>query len=79
MTPAAPELVQAVCVDGVVTEPTLTLADTDVITYSADPAGPYSQGQSVTVTATLARQGWRGRRRCRGVAEFVDTTADVRR
>ena len=57
VTPAAPELVQAVCVNGVVTRPTLTLADTDVITYSADPAGPYSQGQSVTVTATLDEEG----------------------
>jgi hypothetical protein len=43
-----------------VTEPTLLLADTDGITYSADPAGPYVQGQTVTVTATLdpAGVGW---------------------
>ena len=34
VTPAAPELTQAVCVDGVVTGPSLTLAATDEITYT---------------------------------------------
>ena len=57
MTPVAPSVVQAVCVAGVVTAPTLTTPSTSGITYTVAPAGPYSQGQTVTVTATLAPAG----------------------
>jgi large repetitive protein len=57
VSPVEPATTQAVCVDGVVSEPTLTLAETDGITYSADPAAPYVAGQSVTVKATLAPAG----------------------
>ncbi len=61
VTPVAPSVVEAVCVNGVVTAPTLTLAGrrrgspTPLID---EP--PYEQGQSVTVTATLdpAGVGW---------------------
>ncbi|SEE85300.1 InlB B-repeat-containing protein [Ruania alba] len=53
--PSNPSVTQAVCVDGELTDPTLTLpADTDAITYSANPGGPYSPGDTVTVTATLS-------------------------
>jgi hypothetical protein len=51
--PAAPAVTQAACIGGSVTQPTLTPALTDGITYTADPAGPYAAGQTVTVTATL--------------------------
>ena len=57
VTPVAPAVVQAVCVAGVVTAPTLTTPSTSGITYTVAPAGPYVQGQSVTVTATLAAAG----------------------
>ena len=45
VTPVAPSFTQAVCRDGVLVPPTLTLADDDGITYTADPAGPYQPGQ----------------------------------
>ncbi len=57
----APTVVQAVCVGGVVTAPTLTMPSTIGITYTVAPAGPYRQGQTVTVTATLAAAGVGGR------------------
>ncbi len=57
VTPAAPALTQAVCVAGVVWPASLTLATTDGITYTVDQAAPYSAGQTVTVTATLAPAG----------------------
>ncbi len=40
--------------------PTLTLAETDGITYAVAPRGPHTPGQPVTVTATLrpAGVGW---------------------
>ncbi len=61
VTPVAPSVVEAVCVNGVVTVPTLTLPSTDgdhLHRCTDDP--PYEQGQSVTVTATLdpAGVGW---------------------
>ncbi|MCF4122461.1 hypothetical protein L1785_15895, partial [Antribacter sp. KLBMP9083] len=52
--PVNPTVTQAVCVGGVVTAPTLVLATTTGITYTVAPAGPYTAGQTVTVTATLA-------------------------
>ncbi len=51
--PVAPEVVQSQCPDGTVTRPTLTLPTTTGITYSVTPAGPYSGGRTVTVTAML--------------------------
>jgi hypothetical protein len=33
------------------------LAETDDITYAANPDGPYAAGQTVTVTATLGPEG----------------------
>ena len=60
VTPVAPQVNQAICRGGVLEPPTLVLADTDGITYTADPEGPYVAGQRVTVTATLdeAGVGW---------------------
>ena len=60
VTPVAPTVVEAVCVNGVVTVPTLTLPSTTGITYTVDDDPPYEQGGSVTVTATLdpAGVGW---------------------
>ena len=60
VTPVAPQVTQAVCRGGVLEPPTLVLADTDGITYTADPEGPYEAGDRVTVTATLdeAGVGW---------------------
>ncbi len=57
VTPVEPTVTQAACTGGVVTRPTLALAETDGITYTADPEGPYTQGQSVLVTATLDAEG----------------------
>ncbi len=56
-TPVAPSVVEAECVNGAVTAPTLTLATTDDITYSVDKNPPYSAGDQVTVTATLDAAG----------------------
>ncbi len=55
MSPVDPEVSEAKCELGVVNPPTLTTANTDKITYSVAPAGPYSPGQTVIVTATLAQ------------------------
>ena len=55
--PVGPTVVEAVCTAGVVTAPTLTVTETDQIDYSVSPAGPYMQGQTVTVTATLVGGG----------------------
>ena len=57
VAPVAPTVAQATCTNGVVTRPTLTTPSTTGITYTVAPAGPYVQGQSVTVTATLAGTG----------------------
>lgn len=53
--PAVPDVAQAACTDdGEVTEPALTLpAATDAITYEVED-GPYTPGQTVRITATLA-------------------------
>ncbi len=55
--PAAPSVVEAVCVNGAVTAPTLTLATTDGVTYSVDSNPPYVAGGRVVVTATLNATG----------------------
>ncbi len=52
--PQTPALAQAICTDGHLVPPALTLADTPGITYTADPEGPYMSGQTVEVTASLA-------------------------
>ena len=65
VTPVAPSLTQAVCRNGVLVPPTLTLAETDGITYTADPEGPYHAAQIVTVTATLDDDRGGLARRCR--------------
>ena len=59
VTPAAPTVVQAVCVDGALTVPTLTLPTTTGIAYTAVPSVPpaYAPGDTVVVTATLTGQG----------------------
>ena len=74
VTPVAPPVTQAVCRGGVLEPPTLVLADTDGITYTADPEGPYAPGQSVTVTATLdeAGVGWPAIRWRRGGPRRLD-------
>ncbi|AEG45540.1 hypothetical protein [Isoptericola variabilis] len=55
VVPVAPAVTPSVCPPGssTVTRPTLTLPTTTGITYTVDPAGPYSGGQTVTVTAAL--------------------------
>ncbi len=54
----APTVVEARCRAGVVEPPSLTLVPTDGITYTiSDAAGRMQQGESVTVTATLAPAG----------------------
>ena len=57
VTPVAPTNHAAQCVDGAVTPPTLTLAETDGITYSVDADPPYAPGQTIEVTATLDDAG----------------------
>ena len=76
VAPVAPALTEAVCAGGVVSVPTLTLAVTDGITYTADPDPPYTQGATVIVTATLdpAGVGWPGQMPARWT-EATDTTA----
>ena len=49
----APTNHDAECVGGALIPPTLTLAETDEISYSVDEEPPYAPGQSVVVTATL--------------------------
>ena len=41
VTPADPTVTQAVCRNGAFEPATVTFADTDGITYAADPEGPY--------------------------------------
>ena len=57
VTPVPPTNHAAQCVDGALTPPTLTLAETDGISYSVDEDPPYAPGQTVVVTATLDEQG----------------------
>ena len=78
VTPAAPELTQAVCADGVLSEPSLVLAETDDVTYTVEPEGPYVPGDVVTVTATLAAAGvgW-GEERPGGWVFVDDVTATL--
>ena len=53
VTPAAPTVTQALCRDGVVGDAAVTVGPTDDITYTFSEPPPYSEGQSVTMTATL--------------------------
>ena len=55
--------------------PTLTLAETDGITYSVDTEPPYAPGQTVVVTATLEAAGVGGRTLPRGGSDASATTA----
>ena len=73
-TPVAPTVTDASCVNGELTVPTLELATTDGITYTASSAAPYSPGQSVTVTATLA-DGFEWGQLARSWTELTPTTA----
>ena len=73
-TPVAPTVTDASCVNGEVTVPTLELATTEGITYTASPGAPYSPGQSVTVTATLA-DGFEWGQLTRSWTELTPTTA----
>ena len=57
VTPEQPDVEQAVCRNGAVGAPTLTLPTTTDITYEANTAPPYRAGQTVVVTATLAASG----------------------
>ncbi|WP_144882193.1 LPXTG cell wall anchor domain-containing protein, partial [Isoptericola variabilis] len=58
VTPVAPTVTPAVCVGGEFTAPTLTLPDdTAQVSYEVSAPEPYSIGQTVTVTATLAPTG----------------------
>src|SRR5690606_19163442 len=58
LVPADPIETAAVCTDGVLSAPALTLADTEGVIYAVDPAAtdesPYTAGQTITITATLA-------------------------
>ncbi len=53
----APAVTEAVCSRGVVSAPTVAVVDTDGVTSVVDPEGPYTAGQTVTVTATLDPAG----------------------
>ncbi len=55
--PVAPTVLEAKCRNGAIERPLLSTPVTTGITYTVAPAGPYSPGQSVTVTATLAGTG----------------------
>ncbi len=55
LSPVSPAVVQASCVGGVVTAPTVTPAETTGISYAVNPTGPFAgtQNYNVMVTATL--------------------------
>ena len=57
VTPAVPTVTEALCRDGVVGDAAVTVGPTDFITYTFSEAPPYSEGQSVTITATLDPAG----------------------
>ena len=42
--PEAPDVVQATCINGEVTVPTVTPKVTGFVTYTLDPPGPYDPG-----------------------------------
>lgn len=66
LLPAAPTPTQSTCVAGAPSVPTLGQpADGGGISYTASPAGPYSAGDTVTITATIDEPG---------KYEFVDGT-----
>jgi len=53
ITPVDPTVVEANCVAGLPTPPSLTLPTTPAgVAYTASPGGPYAAGQTVTVTAS---------------------------
>ena len=56
----APEVIEAECVDGEATEPSVEPVETEGVEYDLAPAGPWQQGDSVTVTATITdpEAGW---------------------
>ena len=56
----APDVVQAECVDGEATEPSIQPVETEGVEYEVDPSGPWTQGELVTVTATITdpEAGW---------------------
>ncbi|WP_460707974.1 hypothetical protein, partial [Myceligenerans halotolerans] len=57
--PEDPMVTQSKCVHGEPTEPMIVLPEDGVVTYVADPEGPYEPGQEVTITAELAvGHGW---------------------
>src|SRR5262249_17813289 len=58
VSPVAPTITEAECVDGALTEPTLDLPTSGGgITYSVDVDPPYAAGQTVVGTATLDETG----------------------
>ncbi len=56
----APEVVQADCVDGEATEPSIQPVETEGVEYEVVPRGPWTQGELVTITATITdpETGW---------------------
>ena len=82
--PAAPAVVQAVCAGGAVSAPTLMLAETDDISYSADPAGPYAVGEPGDGGGDAGRDrgrvaGSAAERVGADLAEHGDVSGEVRR
>ena len=58
LTPVAPTVTQAQCVNGALTAPTLTLPTTPPgIAYTVSSPAPYDPGETVTVTATVTAAG----------------------
>ena len=78
VTPAVPTVTQALCRDGVVGDAAVTVGPTDFITYTFSAEPPYSEGQSVTITATLDPAGGRvGGPILAAWTELTDTTAEL--
>ena len=71
-----PTVTEALCRDGVVGDAALSVGPTDFITYSFSADPPYSEGQSVTITATLDPAGveWGA---LGAWTELTDTTAEL--
>jgi hypothetical protein len=75
VVPVAPTTTQATCANGVVTPPTIELAQTTGISYVPEPSGPYvgTKPTIVTIHATIG-EGYEWGQRPDGW-DFLDATS----
>lgn len=78
VTPENPTITQASCnSDNNLVDPTITLANTPHVTYSASPAGPYTAGEKVVITATAETPGFQFVPPAPGKWVFVNSTTET--